>query len=68
LTSDNLIQEIPKRCGDFITTVMGGQHDHPVLELPLSYEKVQRLAIPAAGSQRVGQAELAVKEKQNHLD
>ena len=27
MTSDNLIQETPKGCGDWITTIMGGQDD-----------------------------------------
>jgi hypothetical protein len=36
MTSDILIRETPKGCEDYITTIMGGQHDPAVLEVRLS--------------------------------
>ena len=35
-TSDSLIPETPKGCGDCITTIMGGQDDFAVLEVRLN--------------------------------
>jgi hypothetical protein len=39
MTSDSLIRETPKGCGDCITRIMGGQDYPAVLEVRLSYTK-----------------------------
>jgi hypothetical protein len=36
ITSDSLLREIPKGCGDCITTIICGQDDLAVLEVRLS--------------------------------